>query len=381
MLEFRRFISDIAPLRALIDRLADFEVVQGALVEIDPIWIECWRMNRLLGSHGAAEHWLPYRMLPYRDWFEYYLGYRQAPVFETNPAFDFSWRPDFWMEARHEFWAKGIRDELPPILVRVSMKADQADDREQRAAVTSVLRESGVPALLVDRARARLALASGDGANGAGGPGTIGGFLREKTSRGDLFAVTCGHVAGPVGTTIRDSVGLVIGVCSQSRMPLANSAGHICKRTNVNATINTIDAALIKIRAEPTLPALAGWTNHFAFSQAVSMKGRQRRVGATGAVAPFYRMIDEQQKEFCFENLFEVRTATTRLPIDPRLAQLFQMPPQPGDSGSWIEVNGPQGSQWCGMLVGVDGEMGYAIEAEAVINWARDEHGLDLYVP
>jgi hypothetical protein len=283
---------------------------------------------------------------------------------------------------RNRFWhslRRKIHDEFPPILVRVALKGDQIEDRGERAAVNEVIRGALVPALLVERPRARLALSSGDDASGAGGPGTIGGFLRDsQTNR--LFAVTCGHVAGPAGSNISDAFGQPIGTCIQSNIPQPNPVGQLCRRNNSMAVINKVDAALVDVTANPSLPSLSGWTNQFGSWQRITMKGRQFKTGATGAVAPFYRVIDDQRREFCFENLFEVRTSS-RLPIPSFLAQLFYAPPQQGDSGSWIEIYGPQGNEWCGMLVATDGYMGFAIEAETILDWARNDHGLSLNVP
>jgi hypothetical protein len=308
--------------------------------------------------------------------------------FPTAVDFDFHWSPKSWSELRSSFWrsllSRDVPYDFPPFVTKIIVRSAQKDDEGQRPALETMARNTRMPVSIIERPRARLALAGGDAIAGQGGPGTIGGFLRERSST-RLFGVTCGHVAGAQGANILDGSNQGIGRCIHAESPRPNAPGALCRRSDPNAVLNRIDAALIDLSVTPTPATLGGWTSQFASWRAIAMTGamagtRRYITGMVGGLAPFYRMIGGLKQEFCFEDIFEVRIQTGNL-IHPQIGALFATPPQQGDSGSWIELQGAQGSEWCGMLVGVDGQMGYAIEAQTVVDWAKTSHGLDLVVP
>jgi hypothetical protein len=48
-------------------------------------------------------------------------------------------------------------------------------------------------------------------------------------------------------------------------------------------------------------------------------------------------------------------------------------PVHPGDSGAWVIQDGPAGPEWCAMVVGGSGPIGYAVFAENIMDWLKSK--------
>jgi len=79
---------------------------------------------------------------------------------------------------------------------------------------------------------------------------------------------------------------------------------------------------------------------------------------------------------YCCQCLFELRAPPANF-IFQRLAHMVAKLPKGGDSGSWIETDSDS-PDWCGLLVGGDHLLGYACEAQDIIDAAQINNGLQL---
>jgi hypothetical protein len=78
----------------------------------------------------------------------------------------------------------------------------------------------------------------------------------------------------------------------------------------------------------------------------------------------------------CFGNLFEVRPPLPCGILSPRVSALVATVPHPGDSGAWVKRAGAP--DWCGVVVASDHLMGYALEADKIIDEANTAFGMNL---
>jgi hypothetical protein len=196
-------------------------------------------------------------------------------------------------------------------------------------------------------------------------PGTLGGWL-EDAHTGELYAVTCEHVASIVGGGIRDKSGQIGVLAAATRSQLGPPCGM-----HAQPGAGVIDAALVKLdpNVQATLGQSLSATAMTAIGQAdpVSFVGaRSGHVTAEIACATIWKQIDFGVGPICFGDLFA---------LQPRQRPYVVAPvSRPGDSGSWVlddALANPVCRGWQGMLIAGDYQLSYVCYAEHVMSWAN----------
>ncbi|QPH56026.1 hypothetical protein [Pontivivens ytuae] len=222
-------------------------------------------------------------------------------------------------------------------------------------------REVGIP---------QLRLSEGDSVSGGGGGrGTIGGFLQDGMS-GNLFGVTCGHVAGRKGSILADNSGNRFNVID-SVEPSASPPGVICAPGHTNE----LDVALVDVNsAAPCLNAASGITS--VPHPLVSLQYNGASTASSSSIASATKALSVVQKfhsgtnYFCFEDTIVFKPKLSPI-LNPSISRAVVRGPLPGDSGAWLLTAGSSGTEWCGLIIGSDTNWseGYAIEAQKIIDW------------
>ena len=359
-------------LRNVLERVLDYEQVQGVVLTVDRLWLAMklrsaddryFRMLRDFYRHGFPPYPLP--ALPFeleendRNW--------------TLDADFFRQPPPYWEEFSRYFgndWKK------PPIIVKVCVLPGENIERFQNI-------ESNLPIIVEARPIASLSdsgpplkrpleggLSIGDS---SGSVGTLGGMLTGND--GKRYGVTCQHVLKQKGKVY------------QPALPDGGAAPHIgevvwdlaapltdrkaCNPYN-SATrgqkIEALDVALVDIEDSITgtnalgIQAVAPASSLYP-GLMIDLIGRTsgHRTLSVGALAVTYRFMNESGGYHCMHDLFEVRW--------PQFARtVLSRPISGGDSGSWVVAQGSKGPEWCGMVVGGDRVRGYATFAEHILN-------------
>lgn len=225
-------------------------------------------------------------------------------------------------------------------------------------------------------------------------PLTLGGML-EDASNGAIYGVTCWHgIRGMLsadqpaqadGGRPSDCIGQVAYYQEPHVIPSgsARTLSAIKKlrtsKSGVTTTPANMDIALVELSVATGngilgMPMLKGVMprDGLAQMQAVSFAGRtsgvvQRSCGGYAA----HRLLKDNRSsdEFCYDDLFEIRTPYGST-----------SPVQGGDSGAWVQAQDAQGQDmWAGMVVGGDSQIGFAMPAEAIKNWWT-KSGLNLVI-
>ena len=214
----------------------------------------------------------------------------------------------------------------------------------------------------------QLRLLAGDGVVG-GGRGTVGGFLQDGPS-GDLFGVTCGHVAGHSGSTLSDYSGNQFQVVD-SVEPTPSPPGVICAPGHTNK----LDVALVDVNsAAPCLNTASGITDVPHPLVSVEYSGASTSSGS--AISSATKALSVVQKfhsgtsYYCFEDTIVFKPKLNAM-LNPSISRALVGGPQPGDSGAWLLTAGSSGLEWCGLIIGSDVNWteGYAIDAQKIIDW------------
>jgi hypothetical protein len=217
-------------------------------------------------------------------------------------------------------------------------------------------------------------IGAGDGigrAGSTGGGGTLGGFLEDGIT-GDLYGVTCEHVAGARGT-IADGLQAPrsrIGVVSHAQR---STAGSPCNR-HAKPNAGTFDAALVKIDRSLTVTNIPSVTvaaltsvdqdDHVMFRGWKSGLVNTIKVTATTV----WKTINFGSP-VCFADLFMLDFR--------RPTYVVSAVSQGGDSGSWIiedPTAPPTVAAWYGMLMAGDRQQSFACYGEHVLDWAKAQH-------
>jgi hypothetical protein len=204
--------------------------------------------------------------------------------------------------------------------------------------------------------------------------GTLGGILKDE--RENWYGLTCGHVAktndiveqpAQADGGKQDAIGRVVF----SEMPPTFPTDLDAIPINQQAYAGQVDAALVLIdKAMATQEILKiGRVNGIIPPENIAQLHRLETTGRTsdwkilqyGSKTPYYNItVQSTGESHCFENPLQLRDPTGRTPVDE------------GDSGAWICVPGNAGSQWAGMVVGGDGQLGFAVSASALKSWWED---------
>jgi len=207
----------------------------------------------------------------------------------------------------------------------------------------------------------------------------LGGILTDPN--GKKYGLTCGHAVGKKDIVKQpspkdDSTATKIGVCVEST---AGSLQGPVARCNRNLATNDVDAALIQLDDDPPvasklevmdigrLAGLATIDDVFEDSP-IEVSGRSGHKDLyTGGLLVIGSLLIGPDR-FCFRNLMEIKRASVR---NWGVTGTLARPVRPGDSGAWVIQDGPNGPEWCGMIIGGTGPIGYAVFAEEIQNWLK----------
>jgi hypothetical protein len=368
----RNYVDRIEGLAGFVEDAARNAVTQGVELDINPIWLNVYHMERT-------------GLLP--DWFNLFFN-KGLSIFETGigtvfgtvegDAIDFSWRPkrssfvDF-MSILSGSSFRGLPASAWPFMVKIIAQPVGPDQAEARGQLVQLARSQPFFALVETRPMGRLAASPGEACLAGNVPGTIGGFLRDDSNDGTVYAATCGHVVSK-GTKV-NSAGKSVGTCSHSHPPVLLDAAQWCTPNCPNA--NTLDFALIPItRTNANVKnVVTGIATEIGVGQQVVLRGGMTGVNSfeVGGLVMIYR---PGNSNVCFKNLFALRPISSGGILNSLIRNALATVPKQGDSGAWVETASP--SEWCGVLVATDSTTGYALEADAVIAEANAEFDTQL---
>src|ERR1700735_3660716 len=123
-----QFLMDFAAtderFKTIVRRAAEYRVVQGVALDIDPYWTYCWRLAQQVGDSGlrAFAHWIS----PGPPWLsdeslrrrliEEGLGVFPRPIRDDEIL---NWRPAGWKERASMF---SLSEAALPIVVKVCIR-------------------------------------------------------------------------------------------------------------------------------------------------------------------------------------------------------------------------------------------------------------------
>lgn len=366
MKALREFTRNVKPLWDLVDKVCRFPLTQAVYVEPEPLWQWSWRLARAGGRSGLDLLRAPWPLgLP-----------DVTAVWDSlwaDPDYDFKWYPDPLRQDLGSEYPLWVRIHLCPRTI------DAENARAQRRDIVSVVSQYGryFRITLEDRPLAVLALQAGDHIQGAL-PGTVGGFLQDSGSS-QIYGVTCSHVASS-GGQVHDRARRLLGTVAHATT-LSPSGSQLC-RPNA-ATVNGLDVAMFTVSGGAVACRLSGPTQSYGSGQIANMHGavsggpHAYGVGGLGLIHKIYHA----GQDYCFKDLFSIRTRLTA-PFAFMSAALAVAPvPQQGDSGAWITVQGSASQPaWIGMLIGIDQIEGFAIDADEAQKWASNATNSTLSV-
>jgi hypothetical protein len=384
-------------IRRLVSAAMENPSVQGVVLQLDAFWLSGWNYTNRFGQneweyvlrrHRPALLGLQGRLGLRYPWpyahLDHYLDElpeNQFPV-PVRSISELRWRPLGW-ESRAAI--ERFDPEWSPVRVIVCLRPDAMEVRRLESRQYRVLYETRPVATLSANPRRYRRPVVGGLSTGVGTTvaGTMGGIVRDQRPPQQFYGVTCAHVMSS-GTVeqpahIDSRRASAIGTVT-SHTPLQVPSGICTPYTRTG--VNTVDVALIEMNSATAaqlevldIGLLSGITPRAQIQQGqlVEFTGRvsgHRRV-KVGGLGVIYQLKAGGQT-YCFQNLIQLTW--------PRFYQLLKgRPVMRGDSGAWICRPDANGFGWCGMIIGEDRLHGYAVYAETIDDWWRQQ-GLTLSV-
>jgi hypothetical protein len=355
--------------------------VQGVVLDIDPYWLTGWNYNRRFGLEGFDRLRERFKGRIYDERFFADLPENDFPVLPMHKEAFKDWPRD-WVSYAKEH---GFNPEMSPVRITICLRPGAIEVPRFESGRYRILYETRPVATLSGNSKGyRRPLLGGLSAGvGTKHCGTMGGVVRDQRVPPQKYGVTCAHVmtsgtveqpaqidskrAAAIGTvSTHTSLQLPVGLCTPKSI----------------TGVNTVDIALIEI--DPSTSAdlevldigpLTGVTPIAGIGQGQTVEftgrssgNRTLRVGGLGII---YKL-KWQGQEYCFQNVIQLNW--------PKFYQLLGgRPVMRGDSGAWICNPDENGFGWCGMIIGEDRLHGYAIYAETIEDWWKQQ-GLTLTV-
>jgi hypothetical protein len=211
------------------------------------------------------------------------------------------------------------------------------------------------------------------------GYATLGGILRD--GKGVKYALTCGHAISQKEEAKQpsprdDSKATKVGVCIESTDGTLQGPVSRCNRKTAT---NEVDAALIRLEEDPKVLSkleildigpLSGWAavDDIDEDAPVEISGRSgHRDLYTGGLFRIGKVIMGSDA-YCFRDLMEIKRGSV---ANWGLTGTLAPPARRGDSGAWVIRDGVNGPEWCGMIIGGTGPIGYAVFAETILKWLK----------
>jgi len=281
----------------------------------------------------------------------------------------------------------------PPFIVKLYVLPTTSASLKLRRLVEGYAREQNFFTTVIDAPMAVLA-ASIEG--GAGlqttGSGTLGGFLQDQN--GKYWGVTCGHVAPNTGSTASLAGGQgnlgVVGHSNFSQLS-AQPAAAVCNQYVAKGN-HSVDAALIELVGPHTalgsVQSIGRIDQIFDRTQ-LNSGSVVRMTGAMSGTHDFdiggYGVTTKVQlpngsAQYCFSHVFDFYAPPNASAWVPgRVAQAAAPRPLQGDSGAWLCFNHfANAYAYFGNMIAVRGAVGIATFADSLIQWAKDDCGLQL---
>jgi hypothetical protein len=361
-------------------------VIHAIFIDIHPVWKIIMDYRRMTGFGD----FLP--VFPNTaSWMTYAAHYAALCQMskQAGGPYDLEEPSVVWKEVCHAH----KKDAGQPFIVKVYVLPSTSETLESRRQIEGYAREQNFFTSVIDSPMAVLAAQVEGGADiSATGPGTLGGFLKDQ--HGDLWGVTCGHVAQTPGSPAalaggQGNLGCVAHSNFSKLSPQSQSA--VCNQYVVKSR-DSVDAALIDVskshRAMDSVLGLGRVDTIFDRTRLnsgsiVSMTGAMSgtndfQIGGYGVTAKV--QLSSGAAYYCFSDVFDF-AAVVNAPgwVPRRLVQAASPWPLQGDSGSWLCFNhSPNLYAYFGSMIAVRGGVGVAIFADSLIQWAKTDHGLQL---
>lgn len=388
------FAAENAEIREIDERARGLPGVQGLVLDIDPFWLSTWQLTLRFGRE-AVSRWL-------RDRYDWPFPFRPRfwPDFDTPRPQPFhyprpltiadleNWRPYGWENycSRH-----GVSEDALPLVVRVCLSPQGEEDARLPDVSTFERKERRLRVEIETRPIARLAgnprklqnpIIGGISAGVSGSTsstGTLGVILTAHD--GKRYGLTCSHVVGdgqavqhPAAKDSSSAVGIGQSVLSTALTPcddaadcnaFATTPGHELDLSLIELNANSVTSALEVLDIGPV--ATVAKRASISTGQVVEVMGRTTKYSRlqVGPVTIWYKLkIDDNH--YCFRNLFEVLSPYVGMPSIKL-----------GDSGAAVCVASDAGTAWAGIIVGSDGDRGFALYSETAQMWLKAQ-GFDL---
>ncbi len=380
----------------LIDRAMGFDIVHGVSVQLNETWLALWQLSRsltptewkvldndLADTYEWLRHVLPMpvsrSIILDIDFLRLLHSLKRSR--QSTVPIDPKWRCKSWeyISRRH------LRRADAPFVINVLVTprsspgsigelANSLGDGGQEIRIET----RPIPRAYANRKRRVRPLQGGVSCGtDLGDYATLGGIL--KNGAGTLYGLTCGLAASEKDEAKQPSpkdshTASRIGVCIEST---AGSLSGPSKRCNRKAAVKEVDAALIELDSAPQLNSIlevlsvgrltgSSTIDDVYEDSPVEISGRSgHRSLYTGGLLVLGSLLIGTDR-YCFKNLMEIkRTSAQNWGVTGTISR----PVTTGDSGAWVIQDGPCGPEWCGMVVGGVGPVGYAVFAENVLAW------------
>lgn len=362
-----RAVQDDPNLRGIIDSLSERvsgnPVKRGIVIDLNPFWMACVRLNNMGISEDILFDFSPYGIGP----FPFSLSSLWPWPFAGGIGpINLSDRFSMSSEMTRRVFRNKTYD--GPFILRIfANTSNSAEENEHYRSLVYAARETSIPTVVEQHDDARLLASVGDQISSASGPrGTLGGFL-EDTVTGKVFASTCGHVISS-GTASTPSGHL--GSCAHAKVPSTLPHGVSCNSSCSFASDR--DIALIDVGSSAVSNSATAITSVVSPGDIVVMDG------ATSGTVTYEiggAVVDHLIGGSCWKKLFLFHAPVTTgiFPVSISIAR--SSPPKGGDSGAWLVR---AASEWAGVVVAGSSLLGFALASNEVISNANSDFGTNL---
>jgi len=357
-------------LAALSDRIAGNPLKHALVLDLNPFWRAAYRLADSGLPEDILEAWPDFRFGPPLDigaWLS------TSGVVQRTPGPLDLWR-SFEIADRLTKRLFGHYDGLTggPYMFRIFALPGSAEtskiDAENRRKLVEAARKSPIPTVVETQDAVQLVAAPGDQLVASTGvPGTLGGFLKDRT-RSTVYAVTCGHV---IASGTANCGGVSLGPCVHAAAPVPLN-GAVCQAGC--GAMTELDVALIDIQRAAFTNVATSVATLVSPGDIVAMSG-----AATGGTVDYEvggAVVELAIGGSCWDKLylFHAPVSTGLLPVCVNVA--MRPPPKGGDSGAWLL----RGHEWTGMVVASNSLLGYALAGSQVIAASDARFGTRLQI-
>jgi len=358
--------------RSIIARCRESKAVQGVNIRLNRWWLAAWRVAEAYDpfepQKAYEEHWAEWDLYPPSG----SSTIPRLPIRPITPK-DLDWQP------RHSFY----RRTLPPIVFTVRLYPNVA----QLGGPPVLGGTQGVFDLIYEVCPLARLYAGPQSSHRpvVGGisigvnpsdSGTLGGVVRDDM--GQYYGITCGHIAlspnnveQPSQTDGGGGSASTIGSVVHAEVPPPFPSYASAMKKDQKKYAGQFDISIFKIsnvKAKQEILKLGKIngimpTDDLEQDHRLEMTGRTSdwRVLAYGGITPYHNLHNAITGEtYCYENPLMLRDSSGSQPV------------QPGDSGAWVCTPAGPEYVWAGMVVGGDGQVGFAVSAEALKSWWED---------